>query len=136
MEPIHPMDIGTKGCVNSVAQARALMDGCPSAGLPLDFYHSWWDPDMTGIIRDFPDDVVLVQLCNIRMDTGGPVVRETLAAGDIDVGAHLHAVLEAGYRSIFEMEIFAKDIPGWDPLKIVDGISAYISATMPAEKGI
>jgi len=136
VEPIHPMDIGTKGCVNSVAQARALIDGYPSAGLILDFYHSWWDPDMTAIIRDFPDDVVLVQLCNIRMDTGVPVGRETLAAGDIDVGAHLHAVLEAGYRGIFELEIFAKDIPGRDPLKIVAGFPADISATMPAEKDL
>ena len=91
---------------------------------------------MTGIIRDFPDDVVLVQLCNIRMDTGGPVVREKLAAGDIDVGAHLHAVMEAGYRGIFALEILAKDIPGRDPLKIVEGFSADISATMPAEKDI
>ena len=124
-----------------MAQARALIDGYPSAGLILDFYHSWWDPDMTAIIRGFPDDVVLVQLCNIqlcniRMDTGVPVGRETLVAGDIDVAAHLHAVLEAGYRGIIELGIFAKDIPGRDPLKIVDGFSADISATMPAERDI
>jgi sugar phosphate isomerase/epimerase len=42
LEPIHPADVLTKGCVNSIADALALTAPLPGVDLIVDLYHSWW----------------------------------------------------------------------------------------------
>src|SRR5262245_45445551 len=46
IEPLHPMYAADRACVNTLAQANDLCgelgDG---AGVAIDSYHVWWDPD-------------------------------------------------------------------------------------------
>ena len=65
VEPIHPVDLMTKGCVNSIADTLTLIDGIEGVGMILDINHSWWDPALPGVCRDHRDRVALFQLCNV-----------------------------------------------------------------------
>ena len=49
LEPIHPKDVATKGCVNTIAQAQALIAPLTATGLIVDLFHSWWDPDLIAV---------------------------------------------------------------------------------------
>lgn len=104
LEPIHPKDVATKGCVNSIAQARALVAPLTSTGLIVDFCHSWWDPDLVAVAGD--RDLRVLQICNVRPDLGRSA---TLDAGMLNVGAVLDEMRRAGAGCAVEFEIFAAD---------------------------
>lgn len=87
LEPIHPVGIRDKGCINSIAQAFALTAPLTNTGLILDFYHSWWDIDLIGCIQECPERVHVIQICNVSLDANGYPSRTTdLAKGVLSVG--------------------------------------------------
>ena len=114
LEPIHPADVLTKGCVNSVAQGLKIVAPHPNAKLILDINHSWWDPDFPRLVHEAPDKVALVQVCNLRMENGHPVGRETLASGALDLARFFDGLLSENFRGPFEFELFPGDLRGRD----------------------
>jgi sugar phosphate isomerase/epimerase len=47
IEPLHPMYAADRACVNTLAQANDLCDELSEgAGVVVDTYHVWWDPDL------------------------------------------------------------------------------------------
>lgn len=104
LEPIHPKDVPTKGCVNSIAQARALIEPMGATGLIVDMFHSWWDPDLLGVASD--PDVRALQICNVTPDIRRSA---TLDTGMLDVRSLVQAIRQAGYSGPVEFEIFAAD---------------------------
>src|SRR5262249_10063327 len=47
IEPLHPMYAADRACVNTLAQALDLCDALgDGAGVAIDAYHVWWDPDL------------------------------------------------------------------------------------------
>jgi sugar phosphate isomerase/epimerase len=128
VEPIHPMDILTKGCVNAVAGALDLIDGHEAAKLILDFYHSWWDPDLVRLAESAADRIALVQICNVRIRDGVPVGRDTLAGGALDIAPLLRAVTGGPYRGRLELELFGNDLAGRDALVLVRDFPTQMAA--------
>jgi len=52
IEPLHPMHCAERACVNTLAQANDLCDELgEGAGIALDVYHVWWDPDLESQIQ-------------------------------------------------------------------------------------
>lgn len=118
LEPIHPSDIRSKGCVNSIAEARAMTAGLTATGLIVDFYHSWWDPDLVPQDAAALADRHVVQVCDVA-EQGGRFVREVPGEGFIDpLGtlARLHALADVP----FEFEMFPADLRGRDPAELMD----------------
>lgn len=104
IEPIHPRDAPTKGCVNSIAQADTLIAPLHATGLILDLFHSWWDPDLLGAMGGA--DIRMVQICNV---TAEPRRTADLARGILNVRKILENIVGQGYRGPFEFEVFAAD---------------------------
>lgn len=112
VEPIHPVDLMTKGCVNSIADTLALIDGIEGVGMILDINHSWWDPALPGICRDHRDRVALFQLCNVVEPEPSRPRREFLSAGLVDLAGLIAGFEADGYRGFYEFEIFPPDLRG------------------------
>lgn len=130
VEPIHPMDVLTKGCINSIAGALELIHGDDTAKLILDFYHSWWDPDLVRLAHDAADRVALIQVCNIRLRDGVPVGRDTLASGALNTAAMLRELLGGAYRGRLELELFERDLGARDALDIVAEFPGQLTAVL------
>lgn len=110
LEPIHPADILTKGCINSIAHALEIIDPHPNAKLILDVYHSWWDPDFPRLLREAPEKVAVVQVSNLRIENGQPAGRDNLASGTLDMPRFIGGLLSGNYRGPFEFELFPSDV--------------------------
>jgi sugar phosphate isomerase/epimerase len=48
VEPLHPMYADSRSAINTLKQANDLVDALSSsvAGVAVDVYHLWWDPDL------------------------------------------------------------------------------------------
>ena len=114
LEPIHPADVLTKGCINSIAHGLEIIEPHPNAKLILDINHSWWDPDFPRLLREAPEKIAVVQLCNLRMENGQPVGRDNLASGSLDMANFFGGPLSGNFRGPFEFELFPGDIRGRD----------------------
>ena len=112
VEPIHPVDLMTKGCVNSIADTLALIDGIEGVGMILDINHSWWDLALPGICRDRRDRVALFQLCNVVEPEPSRPRREFLSAGLVDLAGLIAGFEADGYSGFYEFEIFPPDLRG------------------------
>ena len=116
IEPIHPLGALTKGVVNSLAQAREIIDDLVASGLILDLSHSWWDPDLWRIIADPEARVRLVQICNVVLsDTALPRRSPALDQGALNAESLLTAIRGFGCTAPFEFEVFAVDHGLTDP---------------------
>jgi sugar phosphate isomerase/epimerase len=124
LEPIHPADIVAKGCINSVAAADALTRDLDGMKLILDFYHSWWDPDLVSFAAEAPECVALIQVCNVRFSDSLPAGRDVLAGGGLDMRPLCRRILEGPYSGRFELELFDRDLAGRDPLALIGGFPA------------
>ena len=114
LEPIHPIGLTDKGCVNSISQACKLIDELSSTGLLLDLFHSHWDPDLVRVAESAP--VHLIQICNLMHPPGqAPNRLPSLAPGRLDVAEWIGLFRQQGYARPFEFEIFAADHGHSDP---------------------
>ena len=104
LEPIHPKDAALKGCVNTLAQAKALVAPLQATGLIMDLFHSCWDPDLIGVSAD--PCVHVLQICNVTDD-----IRRSprLDQGVLDVREVVKQIADAGFTGPVEFEIFAAD---------------------------
>ncbi|MEM9140309.1 MAG: TIM barrel protein [Pseudomonadota bacterium] len=123
LEPIHPKDIATKGCVNSIAQAQSLIAPLRATGLILDLFHSWWDPDLIAAAAD--PSVCVLQICNVTKDLRRSAV---LDQGVLDVGALVDQIRGTGFAGPVEFEIFAADHGQADIAPILAAAAAWARA--------
>ncbi len=120
LEPIHPVGMLSKGCINSIAQARETIGPLNATGLILDFYHSWWDEDFLNALEEIPHSIRLIQICNVILNEDEIPRRSTrLDHGSVDVSGCLNAARRTGYNGQFEFEIFARDHNGSDTRSIL-----------------
>ena len=120
LEPIHPKDVPTKGCVNTLAQARALIEPLEATGLIVDLFHSWWDPDLMAVAAD--PCVCVLQICNV---TSEPRRSPTLDRGILNVRALTESLQKAGFAGPVEFEIFAADHGQADIAPILRAANAW-----------
>jgi sugar phosphate isomerase/epimerase len=113
IEPIHPLGVLQKGCINTINQAVALARKYDNVGLTIDFFHSWWDPDFSGVFTDNLGLVRLVQICNVVAP--GDLERfhrDDLQSGLIDMRKALQEISLTGYSGYFEFEMFPEHLRG------------------------
>lgn len=127
LEPVYPGDILTKGCINSCGHGLEMVAPYANTKLILDLYHSWWDPGLRDTLQNHADQVALVQLCNLRLENGLVVGRDTLEDGTLDLDGILKSIASSGYRGKFELELFSHDLAGRDPRTVIRDFPAEIS---------
>jgi sugar phosphate isomerase/epimerase len=109
IEPLHPMFAADRSCVNTLAQANDLCDELgDGAGVAVDTYHVWWDPDLKNQIARAGRKILayhvndwLVPTTDLLLDRG------MMGDGVIDLLA-IRAMVEAtGYSGHCEVEILS-----------------------------
>ena len=118
LEPINPVDIFSKGCVNSISHAINIIRPHNNAKLILDFYHSWWDQNFVKVINEDVDQIGLVQICNVGLDADLNLQRRPLTAGVIDLENYLQKILTGDYSGKLELELFNENLNN-SPIKDV-----------------
>ena len=111
LEPIHPVGMARKGCINQLGQARAVMDQHPGLGLTLDLFHSWWDYDLDATVAVERGRLRVVQVCDVALPADGSAPRRVpLGEGVVDVGRFVANLTAAGYDGMIEYELFADQL--------------------------
>ncbi len=109
IEPLHPMFAADRACVNTLKQANDLCDELgEGAGVAVDTYHVWWDPDLAREIARAGRNILayhvndwLVPTTDLLLDRG------MMGDGVIDLRAIRAMVEAAGYRGHCEVEILS-----------------------------
>jgi sugar phosphate isomerase/epimerase len=113
IEPLHPMYAAERSVVVTLKQANDLADQLSSsaAGVVIDVFHVWWDPEVLqqierahGKIAGFHVSDWPVPLPDILMG------RAMMGEGVIDLRKLRQAVDATGYDGPIEVEIFNEEI--------------------------
>ena len=107
LEPTRPQ-FAHIGFVHTVRDALALATHLGIWLVP-DSAHSWWEPDVEGVLAKGVSRIAVVQVADLAFRT--PVL-ERLVPGDgaIRLGAFLGAAIKAGFPGPFELEIIGSAI--------------------------
>lgn len=120
LEPMHPLQAGAKGCVNTLAQAAGWLAAVPDLWLNVDLYHSWWDPDLERVLTGQLGRVAVFQICDVvtAMNTNLPS-RAPLGEGFIDWPTWVMQVATSYPEIPIELEWFADQMPDRDWLSMM-----------------
>jgi sugar phosphate isomerase/epimerase len=111
IEPLHPMFAADRACVNTLAHANDLCDELgDGAGVAVDVYHVWWDPDLAQQIARAGKRILayhvndwLVPTTELLLDRG------MMGDGVIDLRAIRGMVEATGYAGHCEVEILSAE---------------------------
>lgn len=107
LEPIHPVDLTSKGCVNSLAQAAEMVQSLPSTDVMIDTFHSAWDPDIWRLPEVLGGKLAVVQVCNwYEPSPDEKPLRDVPSTGEMDMAGWLRALIAGGYSGPIEFEMF------------------------------
>lgn len=97
--------------VATLPDAARMVDevGSEHMGIMFDVFHSWPEEDLLDRIREFAPYINSVQVCDARVNERSGFDRELPGRGRATAGPMIGALLEAGYRSYWEMEVFSDD---------------------------
>ena len=137
LEPMHPMAVGLRSCVNQIAAARPILDAWPPEvmGLTLDLFHSWWDADLDAAIEDLTTRLLVVQICGLLVPPdGAPPRRAELSAGPPDLTRALRRLEAAGHDGPVEYEVFHEQMHPAPPIEaLLDrAVVDFLALTEPA----
>jgi sugar phosphate isomerase/epimerase len=112
LEPYQLDDCGQWSIVTDVPEALELIadagDG-PALALQFDVWHLWNTETLHDDIAAHVDRFAGVHVCDRRDPTRGWADRELPGEGDADVPAILRALDDAGWRGLYDIEIFSDD---------------------------
>lgn len=107
LEPVHPVDLTNKGCVNSIGQALEMVRPLQATDLVVDTFHSAWDPDLWRLPQCVHPHLAVVQVCNwFEPSAERKPERDLPLSGGMDLAAWLRHLVEAGYCGPVEFEMF------------------------------
>lgn len=114
IEPLHPMYVADKSCINRITEARQICESIddPQVGVAVDVYHVWWDPDLSDEIKQLgrTKRIFGFHLCDWRVPTRDLLTdRALMGDGCIDIAGIRRQVEAAGFRGWNEVEIFSED---------------------------
>lgn len=101
-----------RGCpVHTLPAMAAMIDeiGSPHVGIMFDVFHSWPEPDLINRLAKYSQYINSVQVCDARVDERSGFDRELPGRGRATAGPIIKALVGAGYRSYWEMEVFSDD---------------------------
>ncbi|MFC7331128.1 sugar phosphate isomerase/epimerase family protein [Marinactinospora rubrisoli] len=127
LEPLHPMFCADRAVLSTLGQALDLAETLPGAGVVVDAYHVWWDPQVAEQIRraGAAHRIVSFQTCDWTLPLPADVLEGRGMPGDghVDLRALRTAVDAAGYTGDIEVEIFNADVWAADPDDVIATIA-------------
>src|ERR1700733_13260402 len=113
IEPLHPMYAAERSVVVTLKKANDIADRLqsPSAGVVVDAYHVWWDPEVTNEIERARGKIVGFHVSDWPVPLPGILMgRAMMGDGVIDLRQLRQAVDKTGYDGPIEVEIFNEDV--------------------------
>jgi sugar phosphate isomerase/epimerase len=113
IEPLHPMYAAERSVVVTLKQANDIVDqlGSPSAGVIIDAFHVWWDPDVMPQIERARGKIAGFHVSDWSVPLPGILMgRSMMGDGVIELRKLRQAVDAAGYTGPIEVEIFNEEI--------------------------
>jgi sugar phosphate isomerase/epimerase len=111
IEPLHPMQVAERACINTLEQALNLCDVLGEGlGVALDVYHVWWDPKLQSQIeRAGKQRLLAYHICDWLSPTRDLVSdRGMMGDGVINLPLIRRWIEKAGYAGFQEVEIFSE----------------------------
>jgi sugar phosphate isomerase/epimerase len=104
------------------------ISGLANATINLDIFHSWWDPELSDVLRDEESPLGMFQMCDVgAFTTDGIAQRVPLGEGVIDIPRLLTICLQRKRQPLFEVELFAAQLPGRPLLGLLDQTVTYLN---------
>jgi len=124
IEPLHPMQVAERACINTLEQALNLCDILGEGlGVAVDVYHVWWDPKLQSQIeRAGKQRLLAYHICDWLSPTRDLFNdRGMMGDGVIDLRRIRSWVEAAGYGGFQEVEIFS-ELDWWkrDPDEVLE----------------
>ena len=113
IEPLHPMYAAERSVVVTLKQANDLADqlASPAAGVVIDAFHVWWDPDLMPQIERARGRIAGFHVSDWPVPLPGILMgRALMGDGVIELRRIRQAVDAAGYDGPIEVEIFNDEI--------------------------
>jgi len=115
IEPLHPMYAAERSVVVTLKQANdfAAQLASPAAGVIVDAFHVWWDPDVMREVERARGNIAGFHVSDWPVPLPGILMgRAMMGDGVINLRQLRQAVDAAGYDGPIEVEIFNQEI--WD----------------------
>jgi sugar phosphate isomerase/epimerase len=115
IEPLHPMYAAERSVIVTLKQANDIADRLrsSSAGVIVDVFHVWWDPDVFQQISRAAGKIAGFHVSDWPVPLPGILMgRAMMGDGVIEIRKLREAVEAAGYSGPIEVEIFNQEI--WD----------------------
>jgi sugar phosphate isomerase/epimerase len=113
IEPLHPMYAAERSVVVTLKQATDIVEQLSSAaaGLVVDVFHVWWDPEVMHQIERASGKIVGFHVSDWPVPLPGILMgRGMMGDGIIELRKLREAVDAAGYDGPIEVEIFNEEI--------------------------
>src|SRR3984885_9673857 len=113
IEPLHPMYAAERSVVVTLKQANDVADrlGSPSAGVVVDAYHVWWDPEIMKEIDRARGKIVGFHVSDWPVPLPGILMgRAMMGEGVIELRQLRQAVDNVGYDGPIPVELFKDEI--------------------------
>lgn len=113
IEPLHPMYAAERSVVVTLKQANELVNhlASPAAGVVVDAFHVWWDPEVMHHIEHARGKIVGFHVSDWPVPLPGILMgRAMMGDGVIELRKLRQAVDAAGYDGPIEVEIFNDEI--------------------------
>ena len=109
IEPLHPMYAAERSVVVTLRQANDMAEALasPAAGVVVDVFHVWWDPEVMQQIERARGKIVGFHVSDWPVPLPGILMgRAMMGDGVIELRSLREAVETAGYSGPIEVEIF------------------------------
>jgi sugar phosphate isomerase/epimerase len=113
IEPLHPMYAAERSVVVTLRQANDLVERLSSraAGVVVDAFHVWWDPEVMDQIERARGKIVGFHVSDWPVPLPGILMgRAMIGDGVIELRQLRQAVDAVGYSGPIEVEIFNEEI--------------------------
>ncbi|HEX9199841.1 MAG TPA: sugar phosphate isomerase/epimerase family protein [Acidobacteriaceae bacterium] len=113
VEPLHPMYAAERSVVVTLRQTNDIVDrlSSPAAGVVIDAFHVWWDPERMQQIERARGKIVGFHVSDWPVPLPGILMgRAMMGDGVIELRQLRQAVDAAGYDGPIEVEIFNDEI--------------------------
>jgi sugar phosphate isomerase/epimerase len=113
IEPLHPMYAAERSVVVTLKQANEIVEhlASPAAGVVVDAFHVWWDPDVMHQIERARGKIVGFHVSDWPVPLPGILTgRAMMGDGVIELRRLRQAVDDTGYNGPIEVEIFNEEI--------------------------
>lgn len=108
---LEPIRASNDGFIESFGRALRVLDdvGLDGLGIALDVWHTWDDPDLLPLIGGHADAILGVQVNDWRDPTRARSDRVLPGEGVADVPGIVAALIRAGYKGWYELEVMSDE---------------------------